>query len=103
LGNALISVTVSSMVCGEFDTPTGARQPGVGLRDVDGFETEPLVVSPQPKALSENKQTHNESRTNVRTTARTYVRLARRKMRHLAARLSARQSAALRRFATAAV
>src|SRR6185369_6406295 len=33
LGSALISVTVSAIVPGEADTPAGARQPGVGLRE----------------------------------------------------------------------
>jgi len=50
-GSALINVTVSSIVCGELDTPAGARQPAVGLRPVGGGGSF-CGESPQPTLLS---------------------------------------------------
>jgi len=92
LGRALIKVSVSAIVCGELETPAGARQPGVGLRPGGrlGFELGlglgSELGSLQPTMLDSSSQAHKEERTSERITAGTYEDLAQRKMRHHAAR-----------------
>jgi hypothetical protein len=68
-GSALIKVTVSSIVCGESDTPAGARQPGVGLREPGALAFD--AGSLQPSAHRDNHQAQNETRASKRYTART--------------------------------
>jgi len=82
LGSELISVTVSLIVRGAFDTPAGARQPGVGLREAGALEAGALEAgaleagaleagaleagvleagSLQPKVLSAKKDAHEQT------------------------------------------